>query len=518
MWAAVSVYSPLREFLTEWEDENETPILVLDNQNYSPQEQVWRSTAGFDFDNEANGWQGYFPDSINIAECNIDDDCIKILDRSRPPLAAFDAAGDRPMRFDGDDRPGHWVREAVWPHSMFEPNTMFAGNEEYRGGVWREYRTRGDYEPQDLGEGWQRLSFAYDDEQRPVHPVHIYFHPESRTIALPFRIQQIQAGLHFNVEAMFESMLAAMTPTLTDEERTRRRQERQRQRFAAAIDRRDMRAIERAANNLMERQENYRYHLDGLAQAARSVREAEAQVAAHEWAAEHGNTADPDAEWAAILRHDKITEAQISGSNLVLTTPELTLTDPRSGDRVPLGVMQITFGLGGEAASLRIANTTNPQQGRPHPHVGGDGVPCLGNIGETVGNLIGACEFVGAFEQVLQYLESYNPADSWGRHATYWFQAAEADGTLQSGEEAAASDAEANGGGDGEDSDDPTAALRRAARELGIAAPEVQEAPPIDLTDEDRDLTEEEVAALADTADRARRITEQLNRVANTPS
>ena len=74
----------------------------------------------------------------------------------------------------------------------------------------------------------------------------------------------------------------------------------------------------------------------------------------------------------------------------------------------PLGRYQVTIDPMGR---LSIKNLTeHPRADHPHPHVGADGTPCLGNIHGDLAKLIGRLRIAEALQVIHSFLSSYNPA------------------------------------------------------------------------------------------------------------
>ena len=76
------------------------------------------------------------------------------------------------------------------------------------------------------------------------------------------------------------------------------------------------------------------------------------------------------------------------------------------GWRFPLGRYQVTIEPTGK---LNIKNLTeHPQAEHPHPHVGSDGTPCLGNVHADIAKLIGRMRIAEALQVLHTFLSSYN--------------------------------------------------------------------------------------------------------------
>jgi hypothetical protein len=126
-------------------------------------------------------------------------------------------------------------------------------------------------------------------------------------------------------------------------------------------------------------------------------------------------------EWRRITEHPRIRDLEMTASMLSFNTDEIIITDPRTGAQRTLGVFAIEIGYGTDEGYLRFRNLTNSRDGRDHPHVPHNEAPCLGNMHGPLMNAISSRDFPLAIELIFQYLESYNPDDVWGSHASAWF-------------------------------------------------------------------------------------------------
>lgn len=138
-------------------------------------------------------------------------------------------------------------------------------------------------------------------------------------------------------------------------------------------------------------------------------------------------TIDPETEWEALNRHEKVDKFTVVGDRLTFETVDLTLTDPDTGESAPLGRFRISFPMGpGSGRGIQIENLTNGKDDgsgrtRAHPHVA-NGRPCFGNIMNEIARMGAAGEVGGMLELLLQYLQTYNPRDDYGRFAGLWFE------------------------------------------------------------------------------------------------
>jgi hypothetical protein len=90
--------------------------------------------------------------------------------------------------------------------------------------------------------------------------------------------------------------------------------------------------------------------------------------------------------------------------SLVATTGPVTVE--YDGWQFPLGRYQVTVEPSGKL--LIKALTEHPRADHPHPHVGTDGTPCLGNIHGDIAKLIGRLRIAEALQVIHSFLSSYN--------------------------------------------------------------------------------------------------------------
>lgn len=150
------------------------------------------------------------------------------------------------------------------------------------------------------------------------------------------------------------------------------------------------------------------------------VRQAVAQLEMIDRAGEQ--QIDYDAQWEELSNHPRVKRLGMEDNYFTIYTDLITITSPESGESWPLGEMCIKLPPPGQY-DIRIRNLTNRMQdgegSRDHPHVVNEG-PCFGDIGQLVEELNARGDIPGLFEVLIQYLESYNPADSWGRAIRLW--------------------------------------------------------------------------------------------------
>ena len=133
-----------------------------------------------------------------------------------------------------------------------------------------------------------------------------------------------------------------------------------------------------------------------------------------------------EAEFDGLTRHAKVAGVGIRGEEILIKTVPLTITSEAGySDEIPLGEFEIVIPTTARrSGSIRLLNRTNARENGGvvyhHPHVTDDGGPCFGAVEEQIINALSQGEYGGAFELILQYLQTYNPEDSYGDHIRFW--------------------------------------------------------------------------------------------------
>lgn len=125
-----------------------------------------------------------------------------------------------------------------------------------------------------------------------------------------------------------------------------------------------------------------------------------------------------EAAYAAIMEHPKIESLDIVGDKIILTTTDLNITHPVTGQVAPLG--KFRWSINPKAFSCEVRNLTNAKGGYDHPHVA-NGRPCFGEMHDAIFNLINAGHMDEAVGMIFLFLESVNLHDDWSRRAQFWF-------------------------------------------------------------------------------------------------
>ncbi len=137
-------------------------------------------------------------------------------------------------------------------------------------------------------------------------------------------------------------------------------------------------------------------------------------------------------QWTILHSHPMIRAGTLSMQGLVVSyeTEELMIEDvdsSREGWKYPIGSFRIKIDL--EHFNFNVRNLTNRIDNKDHPHVR-DETPCLGDYHSEVSDLFVSRELAALVEWLFSYLESYNPADDYGRAIRLWRDKAEMDGTV----------------------------------------------------------------------------------------
>jgi len=93
------------------------------------------------------------------------------------------------------------------------------------------------------------------------------------------------------------------------------------------------------------------------------------------------------------------------GALRALTTP---IEIEYHGFVYEFGCFTIELPLGNGHLTIKPAEGTHVVEGFPHPHISSDNIPCLGNIGATMAQLMGEGKVVELVTLLLQFLRSYS--------------------------------------------------------------------------------------------------------------
>lgn len=122
-----------------------------------------------------------------------------------------------------------------------------------------------------------------------------------------------------------------------------------------------------------------------------------------------------DREYTEILAIEKVRRVRIQGDQLTVTTGPLFCRDPRTRYLHRIGEFQIDISVSGGIRFLNLSPQSERPGGGNAPHVDSAGVPCFGNIRESVPQLIATYEFASVIMLAITFIESVNVNDSGGR-------------------------------------------------------------------------------------------------------
>ena len=97
-------------------------------------------------------------------------------------------------------------------------------------------------------------------------------------------------------------------------------------------------------------------------------------------------------------------EFKIRDGKLLGYTTEITIN--YEGRNYKMGEFEVS--ISGESGFLNITNLTNQRKGYNHPHVNREGGCCLGNVRADIHKMIGAEQYLLAFQMLYQFLASYD--------------------------------------------------------------------------------------------------------------
>jgi hypothetical protein len=132
-------------------------------------------------------------------------------------------------------------------------------------------------------------------------------------------------------------------------------------------------------------------------------------------------------EYDKIMGMQKIKKIIINKNIISFFTTEILCTDDRSGIVHSIGEFAIIINLDSDPRCdqvLRFHNLTRKVQGGNgmhfHPHIPIHGHACQGNLSHTLPKLLSDLELEMVLLMCINFLESANTADSWGRYINVW--------------------------------------------------------------------------------------------------
>jgi|CXWL01.1.fsa_nt_gi hypothetical protein len=113
----------------------------------------------------------------------------------------------------------------------------------------------------------------------------------------------------------------------------------------------------------------------------------------------------------------KVVEVLAEGGLIKVFTETLYCVDPRSKKNHEIGRFQIDINPSGK---VQWKNLTRVVDGFYAPHVKASGTACLGTMTEIIPELAGNYEFAALAMVCVQFIESVNVDDDWGRRIHMW--------------------------------------------------------------------------------------------------
>ena len=159
----------------------------------------------------------------------------------------------------------------------------------------------------------------------------------------------------------------------------------------------------------------------------RNIRDVERQLQGFDGVEEEARQTAIE-EFERILNMPKVTDVVVVNRrdtpDLRVETKELLVEDPRTEKMHVVGRMRFFLPLTENGNSgLHFENLDRTVLRRPAPHVFRRGNPCQGNMAEMLPELFVHAEYAAIVSIVIQYLESVNVNDSYGREVDQWPEA-----------------------------------------------------------------------------------------------
>jgi hypothetical protein len=146
-------------------------------------------------------------------------------------------------------------------------------------------------------------------------------------------------------------------------------------------------------------------------------------------------------EWEHLRSHPRLASADVRESTddpdvtslFLLTADDLRLHRADTGESRWLGHFEIELTL--STGSIRLRNMDTRRGGRDHPHVF-DQRPCFGGHSDSFAQLMSNGDLLVLYELLIQFIETLNLEDEWGRYGAYWFEAEDEQPTEHADDEA----------------------------------------------------------------------------------
>lgn len=157
-----------------------------------------------------------------------------------------------------------------------------------------------------------------------------------------------------------------------------------------------------------------------IARTMHSLRQEQELLDALLYQRQHDTAARILAEYEQLRDHPRVRSISFETNTLtIVTSDDLRLTRSGTEESRWLGSFRISIDLGSYA--VRVRNLSTRRGGRDHPHIV-DERPCFGGHQDTFTELLGNGSLYVFFDLLLQYLETLNLEDEYGRFGAYWFE------------------------------------------------------------------------------------------------
>jgi hypothetical protein len=132
-------------------------------------------------------------------------------------------------------------------------------------------------------------------------------------------------------------------------------------------------------------------------------------------------------EWEQLRTHPRLARAEVRASStnpdqeslFLQTADDLRLYRGDTGESRWLGAFEIELTVA--TGSIKLRNLNTRRGGRDHPHVV-DQRPCFGGHSDAFAQLMSNGDLFVLYELLIQYIETLNLEDEYGRYGSYWFE------------------------------------------------------------------------------------------------
>ena len=132
------------------------------------------------------------------------------------------------------------------------------------------------------------------------------------------------------------------------------------------------------------------------------------------------------AEYDELLSIEKVKDVTVSKGQILVETNVLYCVDPRNGRTHEIGQFQIQIPTEGgrlhwfnRTRIVSISSSSGVRQMHA-PHVGSDGLACEGTTKEEWPLFIRQRQFAYVIMKAIQFIESVNETDVWGKTINHW--------------------------------------------------------------------------------------------------